>query len=134
MAIAKKRSRAPTLDVRVLSNELGATVKEGAVSTARGRYFVTVGATKREIPIGDLNMEADVKPFVGLKVPVIVSGRAIVAIGDLQWKRPPIICYIPPPDLFRRIRGDMRATLIDRYVGEGVIPARLGKQLVERFG
>lgn len=134
MATAKKRGKTARLDVKTLSQQLGASVKEGKVTAARGRYFVTVGATKREIPIGDLNPEVDVKPFVGLIVPVIVAGRTIIAIGDLKWKRPPIICYLPAPDIFKQIRPDLRAKLVDRYVGLGAIPAQLGQQLIERFG
>ena len=135
MATAKKtRAKAAKLDVKALSKELGANVKEGKITAARGRYYVTVGATKREIPVGDLNPEADVKAFAGLTVPVIVAGRSIIAIGDLKWKRPPILCYIPAPDIFKQIRPDLRAKLIDRYVDVGAIPGQLGEQLLQRFG
>ena len=83
MVTAKKRTMAVGVDVKELSRELGAPVKEGVVSAVRGRYFVKVGATKKEIVVGDTTPESEVKALLG-PVAVLVKGRIIVAVG-----RPP---------------------------------------------
>jgi hypothetical protein len=122
MATAKKRPIVLAFDVKKLSEELGATVKLGTVSMARGRYFVKVGATKKEVVVGDTTPAADVKALVG-PVAVVVSGRTIVAIGKPP-RRPWIICYIPVPDLIKTIRPELRTALLKQFVSKGVIPDR----------
>jgi hypothetical protein len=107
------------IDVKELSRELGATVKEGMVSAVRGKYFVTVGATKKEVVVGDTTPESEVKALLG-PVAVVVKGRVIVAIG--RPKKPWIVCYIPAPDLIKRIRPEVRAAVLQQFVKEGVIP------------
>ena len=47
--MAKKIDKGPDavpVDLKALTQEMGATVKEGAVSAARGKYYLTVGAEK----------------------------------------------------------------------------------------
>lgn len=120
MATAKKRPITLAFDVKKLSEELGASVKLGAVSAVRGRYFVTVGAIKKEVVVGDTTPAAEVKALVG-PVAVVVSGRTIVAIGKPP-RRPWIVCYIPVPDLIKKIRPELRTDLLNKYVKAGVIP------------
>lgn len=127
MVTAKKRPMALGVDVKELSKRLGGTVKEGVVSVARGRYFVKVGATKKEVVVGDTTPEAEVKALVG-PVAVVVSGRTIVAIGR-PLKRPWIVCYIPAPDLIKRIRPEIRASVLQQFVKAGVINREIEQEL-----
>jgi hypothetical protein len=127
MATSRKRPIAVGVDVKKLSEELGATVKLGAVSAVRGKYFVRVGATKKEVVVGDTNPLSEVKALVG-PVAVVVSGRTIVAIGRPP-RRPWIICYIPVPDLIKKVRPELRTSLLNKYTGLGVIPARAAEVL-----
>jgi len=120
MVTAKKRPLKIAIDVKALSRELGATVKEGVVSAVRGKYFVKVGATKKEVVVGDTTPASEVKALLG-PVAVVVKGRIIVAIGRPP-KKPWIVCYIPAPDLIRRIRPEVRAAVLKQFVKEGVIP------------
>jgi hypothetical protein len=131
MVTAKKRPITLAFDVKKLSEELGATVKLGTVSAVRGRYFVKVGATKKELVVGDTTPAAEVKALVG-PVAVVVSGRTLVAIGKPP-RRPWILCYIPVPDLMRQIRPELRTALLKQYVGKGVIPDKAVSGLA-RFG
>jgi hypothetical protein len=128
MATSTKRVMAIKIDVKKLSEELGAKVKEGKVSALRGRYFVTVGATKKEIVVGDTTTESEVKALVGKPVAVVVSGRTIVAIGN-SLRRPWILCYIPAPEVTREIRPELRGELLDRYVNLNVIPTKAAETL-----
>ena len=57
MATSRKRTLRVGVDVRKLSEELGATVKEGKVTAARGKYFVEVGRLKKEIVVGDTTLK-----------------------------------------------------------------------------
>lgn len=120
MVTAKKRTMAVGVDVKELSRELGTPVKEGVVSAVRGKYFVKVGATRKEIVVGDTTPESEVKALLG-PVAVLVKGRVIVAIGRPP-KKPWIVCYIPAPDLIKRIRPDIRAAVLQQFVKEGIIP------------
>lgn len=127
MAATKKRALAVGVDVKKLSEELGATVKEAKVTAVRGRYFVTVGATKKEIVVGDTTPEAEVKALVGQAAVAVVAGRTIVAIG--KPRKPWIICYIPVPDIIKNIREELRGDLLNRYVNLNVIPASAAETL-----
>ena len=127
MATARKRTIAVGVDVKKLSEELGTTVKEGTVTAVRGKYYVTVGRLKKQIVVGDTTPEAEVKALAGRHVGVVLSGRTIVAIGGP--KRPWIICYVPVPDLFKKVREELRGDLLNLYAGLNVIPARAAEQL-----
>lgn len=127
MATASRRTVAVGVDVKALSAALGATVKEGKVNAVRGRYFVTVGALKKEIVVGDTTPEAEVRAMVGKRVAVVIARRTIVAIG--LPRKPWIVCYIPAPDLVRKVREELRGELLNRYVALNVIPAEAAEKL-----
>jgi hypothetical protein len=126
MVTAKKVEVA--LDVKKLSAELGATVKEGKVSVQDGKYFVTVGALNKQIVVGDTTPESEIKAMVGKPIAVVLAGRTIVAVGGLP-RKPWVVCYVPVPDLFKTIREDLRAALLNRYVDAKVIPEAAAKKL-----
>lgn len=127
MATTTRRTVAVGVDVKALSAELGAAVKEGKVTAARGRYYVAVGALKKEIVVGDTTPEAEVKAMVGKSVAVVMAGRAIIAVG--LPKKPWVVCYIPVPDLIKKVREGLRGDLLNRYVGLNVIPAAAAEKL-----
>lgn len=129
MPTARKIRPKVGVDLKKLSEELGAPIKEGKVTAARGKFYLTVGRAKKEIVVGDTTPLAEVKALVGQPVGVVVSGKTLVAIGGLIGKRPWILCYIPAPDLFRNLREGLRADLLKRYVDQGVIPAQAARQL-----
>lgn len=116
------------LDVKKLSEELGATVKEGKVSVQDGKYFVTVGAISKQVVVGDTTPEADVKALVDKPIAVVMAGRSIIAIGGLP-KKPWVVCYIPVPDLVKTIREDLRGALLNKYADSKLIPAQAVKVL-----
>jgi hypothetical protein len=93
--------------------------KEGKVTTANKRYYVTIGRTRKEIPIGEAIAAGDIRKLVGKTVPVLVAGSSIVRIG----KGPGIICYIPAPNLASQIRPDVRQFLTQKYRQLGLLPA-----------
>ena len=100
MATSRKRTLRVGVDVRKLSEELGATVKEGKVTAARGKYFVEVGRLKKEIVVGDTTPEAEVKALAGKSVGVVLAGRTIVGERFVLhplvplWLRP----FVDAPD------------------------------------
>ena len=134
-----KRARAATRaagssDLKSRAAELGVPVKEGTVRAVGGRFYLKVGATQYEIPVGETNSAADLRGLAGQQVHALTSGRNVVAIGPLRGGRPPIICYIPAPGFVKEIGADMRATLINKYVAANIIPKELGNQLVKTLG
>ena len=131
MATKKKAAKAaPKADLKALAAQLGVPVKEGKVTVVRDRYFVTIGATKKEIPVGEIIDAAQLKALVGKPVSVVISARNIVAITGLGWKPPIIVCYIPVPDFVKGIRQDLRATVLKGMVDRQIITPALQERLL----
>ena len=108
--------------------------KAAKVTLERNQYMVTVGSTKKAIRVGEINDAASVRKLVGKKdVVVALSGSTIAAIGrrvaPCYW----IICYIPVPDIFRRILPEIRQELLQKYVNEKVIDREFAEELKASF-
>jgi hypothetical protein len=130
MATKKAAKATPAVDMKALAAELGVPVKEGKVTTARDRYYVTIGATKKEIPVGEIIDPAQIKALVGKPVSVIISGRNIVAISGLGWRPPIIVCYLPLPDFIKGIRQDLRVSILKGMVDRQIITPALQERLL----
>jgi len=130
MATKKAARITPAVDMKALAAELGVPVKEGKVTAARDRYYVTVGKTKTGIPVGEIIDSAQVKALVGKPVSVIIAGRNVVAIAGVGWRPPIIVCYIPVPDIIKGIRQDLRATVLNGLVNRKVITPALQERLL----
>jgi hypothetical protein len=131
MATKKKAaSPAPAVDIKALAAELGVPVKEGKVTAARDRFYVTIGATKKEVLVGDIINPAQIKALVGKPVSVIVSGKYIVAITGRGWKPPIITCYLVPEPFKQAIREDLRAAVLKGMVERQVITPALQERLL----
>jgi len=130
MANGKTTRRTSSPDIKTLAAELGVPVKEGKVTAVRGSYFITVGRTRKQIPVGEMIDAAQIKSLVGKTVLVVISGSSIVAIGGLTWRPPIIVCYIPAPDIIKRIRPELQETLIRSFVARKVIPAKAAESLL----
>lgn len=94
-------------------------VKEGKVVSVRGKFYVALGRTRKQIP-AEFADAATLKKLAGQPVSVTLFGKSIVAIG----KRPgPIItCYIPVPDLFKVIQPDLQKFLEKKFTDAGILP------------
>jgi len=108
--------------------------KPAKVSLERENFMLTVGQTKKAIPVGEINDAASVRKLAGkADIEVAMSGRAIVAVGrrvaPCYW----IICYIPVPDIYRKILPELRQQLVQKYVDEKVIDQEFAKQLSAGF-
>ena len=119
----KKTADVPAFDVKALSAELGATVKQGVVSASRGKYFIAFGGKKVELPVGQLIPVVDAKKLVGRSIGVVVSkGYVIVitvpGIPGCFW----IGCYVGPPEGLRgTISQELRQPLLDAFAKAGVL-------------
>lgn len=125
------RKAAPSLDVKALSAELGATVKEGKVVQTRGAYYLQLGAKKLPIPVGTAVRAADLAKLVGQSVPVAVAGSSIISIGRNGPRCYMILCYKPAPDVFGQINDAVRATVLQQLAQTGKIEAGLAQQITE---
>lgn len=118
---------------------LGMVTKKGKVSKTGSKYFLTVGKRKTEIPVGVTVSAAEVNKLVGKEVYAAFSGKRkseIVAVGT--WPEPEkptrpvcywIVCYIPAPDILRRIGMDIRRTLIQKMLADGIITPKLAQRI-----
>ncbi len=114
---------------------IGMPTKKGKVSKLRGKYFLTVGRKKMEIA-GTIVTDGQIRKLVGKEVHAVVSGSSVVAIGVLPkiiQRRPIscywIICYIPAPDILRKIGPEIRKKLISEMVGQHIITTKLAREL-----
>ena len=108
--------------------------KPATVTIERDRFILTVGATKKPILAGEINDAASVRKLAGKKdVEVALSGTSIVAVGrrvaPCYW----IICYIPVPDLFRKIRPEIRQQLLQTFVDEDIVDRKFAEELKASF-
>jgi hypothetical protein len=90
--------------------------KEGEIAVEKGRYYVTVGETRIEIPTGQHIGAEDVRKLIGKKVMVTLAGPNIVALG----KPPRIICYIPASEILRKVRPEVQEFLKAKYAEMGI--------------
>jgi hypothetical protein len=130
MATKKTVGKVPAQDLKAIAAELGVPVKEGKITAARGRYYVSVGKTKKEIQAGEIIDAAQLKSLAGKPVAVVVSGRNIVAIGAANWRPPIIVCYVPVPEIIKGVRPELRATLVKAYADRKVITPQLQERLL----
>lgn len=129
MATKRAAQKQPVVDVKALAAEIGATIKEGKLATVRDKYILTVGNTKKELVPGELIDAAELKKLAGQVVPVVVSGRNIVAVGYPGKPWCYILCYLPGPDIWKRIRPELRIHLIKQYAAAGVITSKMEQDL-----
>jgi len=92
-------------------------VKEGKVISSRGKFYVSVGRSRTEIPAALAEPAGLKKIAAGESVPVTFYGKSIVAIG----RRPFILCYVPAPDIFKVIQPDLQKFLQKKYTEAGIL-------------
>ncbi len=129
MAVKKRATKQPPIDVKGLAAEIGATVKEGKIKAVRDKFFVTIGAKQQELVTGQFMDTPALKKLVGQTVPVIVSGRNIVSIG--YPKRPGcyILCYLIASDLLKQVLPELRNNLIQQFVKAKVISEQMAQDM-----
>ncbi len=130
MATKSTVKKAAAIDVKALAAEIGATVKEGKVTAVRDKFVLSLAGAKKQLITGELIDVTELKKLVGQTVPVVVSGRTIVAIGYPQKPWCYILCYYPGPDIWRRIRPELRANLVKQYAKAGVISSKMEQVLL----
>ena len=110
-------------------------VVKGRLSHTRGKYVLTVGRKKVELPIGPTLSEREAKAFVGKDLAVIFSRKSpglIVALGKwtgVTWRPPIIVCYKPAPILRDRLDSMVRREVLAELGKEGLISPALGRQI-----
>lgn len=111
----------------------------GRVSRVRSKYILTVGRKRIQIPIGTLLHASDVRQLVGKDVHVALSNKKrteIVAIGTWPTPERPrirprwIACYIPAPDMMRRIDLGIRRSLVRKMTSEKIITSRMAREVI----
>jgi hypothetical protein len=107
----------------------GVVQKPAKLVASRGKYFLVIGKVRKELPMGGGIVEADLQKAVGKEVTAVVAGRNVVAVLGPGGRRPGWTCYIPVPDLFRRLHRDLQQQILDRYVAEGVISKSVAGKL-----
>lgn len=134
----KKRSSVAIDTVPLPEKVLRTSVKKGKISRVRGKYFLTVGRRKVEVPAEPIISRKQVVKMVGKEVYVAFSKRKhseIVAIGTWPTPERPLIakgwilCYLPAPDLMARVNSKIREKLVHSMVSEKIITSELAREL-----
>lgn len=102
---------------------IAAQTVTGKVVKARGKYYLQLRKKKLEIPLGPLATEREVATFAGKDVNVAVTKppkSSVIAIGTWPTPEKPevrfprrILCYIPAPDVLRRMNPELQRLLLD---------------------
>ena len=93
-------------------------VKQGKVSSSRGKFYVTIDRSRMEIPMALADAEG-LKKLAGSTVPVTLFGKSIVAVG--RRPGPIIVCYVPAPDVIKQIQPDVQKFLLKKYMDAGIL-------------
>jgi hypothetical protein len=94
-------------------------VKEGKVVSARGKFYVAIGRSRKEIPTALADAGA-LKKLAGQTVSVTLFGNSLVAVGKRPG--PIIVCYIPAPDVIKIVQPDLQAFLQKKFTAAGILP------------
>ena len=135
---AKTRKRVVTKAVDTPDKTLGMKTKKAKVTRARGKYFVSIGARKLEIPVGLIVSAKEVSKLVGKDVFVALSKKKpteIAAIGDWPRIKKPtwILCNIPAPDMIRRVQDSVRKAMVSKMVSTKIITPKMGRTITTNF-
>jgi hypothetical protein len=113
---------------------------KGIIKKVGEKYILEVEERKIEIPVGPAMSEAEVKRFIGKEVTAFFSAtrpKDVVAIGTWPTPEKPakfvcVLCYVPPPDIVRRIEPRVREVVIREMVNEKIISPALARNLRAR--
>jgi hypothetical protein len=109
----------------------------GKLSLVRGKYVLTVGKKKSELPVGTLIPNDQIKKLVGKPVEVAFASKPSAAIigvrPSLQQttiKNRWILCYVPRPDFMSAIQPDLRAAAVKSLIANKIISPSLGEEFL----
>jgi hypothetical protein len=112
--------------------EVGLPAKAGKIVVNKGKYFLALGVTRKEIPT-TLAGESELAKMAGKPVVAITSGRTIVAIlwegTKKPWKPQCFTCYVPAPDFHKQVDPELRKMVIDKFLAAGVLTGRQAETL-----
>ncbi len=112
----------PTESLDQFVQELGLPAKAAKVVAKKGKYFLALGKTQKEIPTA-LAGEKDLAKMAGKEVVAVISGKNIVAVlfPKKPWKPQCVLCYIPVPDIYKRIDPELQKAVIEKFAAAGVL-------------
>ena len=108
----------PGVDVIEGLDNSGLTPTPAKVLAVRGQYFLEINKVRKPLPLGPSLNATALSKLAGSGVTALVSGKNIVAIAlkNRRWT-----CYIPAPDIFKRINEELQKLILQEYVNAGVI-------------
>lgn len=108
----------------------------GKLSLVRGKYVLTVGKKKSELPVGTLIPNDQIKKLVGKTVEVAFASKPSVAIIGVRpsmeqtIKNRWILCYVPRPDFMSAIEPDLRTAAVKSLIANKIISPSLGEEFL----
>ena len=121
-----------TKSVDEIVKDTGLPAKTGTVQLSDGKYVLAIGRTTKEIPQAFVS-SADLAKLVNSEVTALVAGSNIVAIIPKKPGRPPWTCYIPVPDIFKKINPEFQASLVDKFVNLGTLTRQQGQNVKQQI-
>ena len=131
MGVSKKKYAA--IDTVPTPDFEGMTFKKGTVVKKRDRYVLKVGARLFDVP-ATAAPPSELRSLQGRSVYAAFSKSvpgAVVAIGTWPTPEKPrwILCYIPAPELLRRLDRRVREELLRGMVAEGVVSEAFAREV-----
>lgn len=112
--------------------------KAGKLTVGRGKYTLTMGTRKIALDPSTMISDQPLSKLVkGTRDVIVIGGGGVIIIIIIIIVRPPrrvpIICYIPVPDLRRRIDPMIKEALLKEMIKSKVITEVLGRDLMKGF-
>lgn len=117
-----------------MAEEVPEKIVKGRLSYTRGKYVLTAGRKKVELPLGPMINEREAKAFLGKDLAVAFSRKSpgvIVAITKWEeaFRRQFILCYVPVPPLRTRLDSVVRRQVLAELGKEGIISPELNRRI-----
>lgn len=109
---------------------------KGVLTKARGAYVLKVGRRAIKFPASAILPARELDKLAGKEVLAAFSPKQpSVVVAITAWPRRPrvpcywILCYIPAPDILRRIQDQVRIDVLNQMVKAGIVPPAIGKEI-----
>jgi hypothetical protein len=120
-----------------LEQEIGMPIKRGKISLDRDKYYITIDEKPILLPVGTVILKEEIKSLKGKEVLAVFSlnKKYLIAIDavplpeKIKYTHKWILCYVPVPDIIKRIRDQIRNPLIQEMIAQEIITPEFARKV-----
>jgi hypothetical protein len=122
--------------IEALEKKYGTKPVPGKISGTKGKYYLSYGGKRKRLDPKMLISDRPVEKLLGGGKDVLVfvtpKGPLVIFVGGRIPHWPIIVCYIPVPEIWRRIDREIRAEIIERLFKDARLSERLAQDILGR--